>query len=153
MQKQLKPDNMTNHPEGGRFQEVFRSDIAVTTSSGTARCSMTHIYFELKQGEHSRFHKVTADEVWNLYQGAIRLYLWNQTDSSVVTIELSEEHGSYCHVIPAGIWQAAEPLSDKALVGCSVAPGFEFEDFTMLDQSPEAAHRLKALAPQLQHLC
>lgn len=62
---------------------------------------------------------------------------------------LSDVYNCFCHVIPAGIWQAAEPISDVVLVGCSVAPGFDYEDFTLIDPQSEEAKQLIALAPEM----
>ena len=127
----MTPNNLTPHPEGGRFQEVFRSATKITTAQGQTRDALTHIYFELKKGELSRFHKVESDEVWNLYQGEIKIHLWDGANEPQEVI-LSPTKNQFCTVVPAGVWQAAEPLSDEVLVGCSVGPGFEFEDFQMM---------------------
>lgn len=143
----MKPVNLIEHPEGGRFLEVFRSDAVITTSGGLDRSAITHIYFSLNKGEVSRFHKVESDEVWNLYKGeGVRLYTWNETDitSEPVCTELSDHANCYCHVVPAGTWQAAEPMGETVLVGCSVGPGFEFDDFQLIDpESKQAEHMLK----------
>ena len=148
----MKPTHLTKHPEGGKFQEVFRSKARVQSADGRERSALTHIYFELQPGERSRFHKVTSDEVWNLYRGeGIRLYTWDGTETPPECITLSADQNQYCAVIPAGVWQAAEPIADAVLVGCSVAPGFEFEDFTMLepDTATPEAQGLRAIDPSL----
>jgi predicted cupin superfamily sugar epimerase len=156
----MKPDNLIEHPEGGRFREVFRSRAMVTTNRGQTRCALTHIYFGLNRGEVSRFHRVDSDEVWSLYAGAgLRLYTWEGTAKPPIGHLLSEETQSYCHVVPAGTWQAAEPIGDTVLVGCSVGPGFEFEDFELIDPDSEAARLLqsidvnstKFIGPQTRH--
>ena len=126
----MQPTELIEHPEGGRFKEVFRSSGVVTSANGQNRSALTHIYFELKAGEVSRFHKVQSDEVWNLYKGGgVYLYTWDGSDAPPTRYELSEAANTYCHVVPAGVWQAAEPINDAVLVGCSVGPGFEFDDF------------------------
>lgn len=135
--------DLIDHPEGGRFREVFRSTAKVATSRG-ARDALTHIYFSLKAGEVSAFHKVDADEVWNLYQGGVQLHLWDGSADEPVTVELTAETNCYCHVVTAGVWQAAEPMGEEVLVGCSVAPGFEFSGFTLLDSKDPLSSRLKA---------
>lgn len=72
----MKPDDLIAHPEGGRFREVFRSGRIVSTQDGAKRSALTHICFSLEPGEVSRFHKVAADEIWNLYRGAgLRIYV------------------------------------------------------------------------------
>ncbi len=142
--------NLIEHPEGGRFREVFRSARIVTNEQGGNRSALTHIYYSLEPGEVSRFHKVAADEVWNLYRGmALHLYLWSGTTKPPVLITLSEEANCFCQVVPAGIWQAAEPLSESVLVGCSVAPGFEFEDFELIKPDSAEARQLMSIDSKL----
>ena len=142
--------DLIEHPEGGRFREVFRSAKIVFTQDGTTRSALTHIYFSLKRGEVSRFHRVASDEIWNLYQGpGINLYTWDGTNIPPKCITLSGSSNCFCYVIPAGTWQAAEPISDTVLVGCSVAPGFEFSDFTLIDPNSEDAKLLISVAPEM----
>ncbi|RLB86363.1 MAG: cupin domain-containing protein [Deltaproteobacteria bacterium] len=145
----MKPINFTEHPEGGRFREVFRSAKTISTSQGNIRSVLTHIYFSLNPDERSRFHKVSSDEVWNLYQGTgLRLYTWDGSKTPPKCITLSSSSNTFCYVIPAGIWQAAEPISDTVLVGCSVAPGFEFSDFTLIDPDSDDGKLLVSIAPE-----
>ncbi len=145
----LKPIDLKDHPEGGRFLEVFRSDAVVTQANGKLRSALTHIYFSLNHGEVSRFHKVSSDEVWNLYQGeGLLLYSWESL-SGLSCTELSARNNCYCSVIPAGIWQAAEPIGDEVLVGCSVGPGFEFEDFELIHTSSPVAKSIIGVDPAL----
>ncbi len=140
----MKPVDLIEHPEGGRFREVFRSDAVVTTNGGQTRTALTHIYFSLNQGEVSRFHRVESDEVWNLYQGAgVRIYTWEGPGTQVICTELSSSANVFCHVVAAGTWQAAEPVGETILVGCSVGPGFEFEDFEMITPASDLARLLQ----------
>ena len=146
----MKPVDLMKHPEGGRFREVFRSETPVAREDGTKRSALTHIYFSLEKGEVSRFHRVDSDEVWNLYQGdGVVLYTWDGTLEPPRSVVLSVAENRFCHVVPAGVWQAAEPLSGTVLVGCSVAPGFEFQDFTLIDPFSDMAERLVSLDPSL----
>ena len=146
----MQPIDLIPHPEGGRFREVFRSPKRVTTMEGTARSALTHIYFSLDPGEISRFHKVASDEIWHLYQGAgIDLYTWDETHNPPVRTTLSAERNRFCHVVPAGMWQAAAPISETVLVGCCVAPGFEFADFTLIDPDSTQARQLLKVAPEM----
>ncbi|MFO7936830.1 MAG: cupin domain-containing protein [Kiritimatiellia bacterium] len=139
----MKIEHSEKHPEGGRFQEVFRSGKSVITAEGKERSALTHIYFELDEGEVSCFHKVESDEIWNLYEGeGVGLYLWDDDAGELVTIELSAKNREFCHVVKAGVWQAAKPLNGKVLVGCSVGPGFEFEDFELIDPESAIAQRI-----------
>ena len=146
----MKPNDLIAHPEGGRFREVFRSAKTVSTQDGSIRSALTHIYFSLQPGEVSRFHKVAADEIWNLYQGSgVNLYIWGGTKTPPKCFTLSTSRSRFCHAVPAGTWQAAEPISDTVLVGCSVAPGFEFSDFSLIDPRSEDAKLLIAIAPDM----
>ena len=130
------------HPEGGWFREVYRAPLEVVSPVvAQPRSALTHIYFMLQQGQVSRFHKVAHDEIWNHYQGGpLRLMLFDGRHLDAVT--LGQEH--FSAVVPGGVWQAAEPLEGYALAGCSVAPGFDFQDFTFLDEDTK-----KALSPWL----
>lgn len=144
--------DLLEHPEGGRYLEVYRSVKTVITHDKT-RTALTHIYFSLEPHEVSRFHRVSNDEVWNLYQGeGLYLYQWDGSSPSIQSIELSAKSMNFCHVIPAGYWQAAVPLKDRVLVGCSVAPGFEFEDFELISPDSQSAQTLLNLDPSLSKL-
>lgn len=146
----LKPIDFIEHPEGGRFREVYRSEKAVSLKDGNIKSAVTHIYFSLKSGEVSRFHKVASDEIWNLYKGfGLNLYTWDGSETPPLCTKLSASNNCFCHVIPAGIWQAAEPISDEVLVGCSVAPGFEFSDFQLIDPNSKEAVLLISIAPEM----
>lgn len=148
-----KPLELIEHPEGGRYQEVFRSKISVTASDSRVKSALTHIYFSLKQDEKSRFHRVIGDEVWNLYKGiGLYLYVWDGTDSTPQRITLSSEENQFCYVVPSGVWQAAVPIQGSVLVGCSVAPGFEFSGFELLDSGSKEAQLLFSIAPELRQL-
>lgn len=148
--KKMKPTNLIEHPEGGRYCEVFRSAHTVSQYDGAVRSALTHIYFSLNPHEVSRFHKVSSDEVWNLYQGeGLHLFLWDETDTPPQCVTLSARENCFCHVIPAGTWQSAVPISETVFVGCSVAPGFEFSDFTLMAYESQAAEKLVSLAPEL----
>ncbi|MFB2918514.1 cupin domain-containing protein [Aerosakkonema sp. BLCC-F2] len=149
----MKPLNLIEHPEGGRYHEIFRSNTSVSTADSTLRSALTHIYFSLNPEEKSHFHRVNGDEVWNFYQGAgLYLYLWDGTQSPPQRITLSPEENQFCYVVPSGMWQAAMPIQDSILVGCSVAPGFEFANFELLDSTSKEAQLLCSIAPDLHHL-
>ena len=146
----MQPTELTGHPEGGRFQEVFRSKAKVIREDGLARTALTHIYFSLNKEEFSRFHRVKSDEVWNLYQGAgLYLYTWDGSSATTNRVELSAASNSFCSVVPAGHWQAAEPIDGKVLVGCSVGPGFEFADFELINPNSVRAQELRSDHPAL----
>ncbi len=128
-----QPVEMLDHPEGGKYKRIFCSEVEVEHKQKGIRSALSHIYFEIGPGQVSHMHRVDNDESWNLYKGVgIFLYLWDGSRSKAVRIELSANSNSYCYVVPAGIWQCAEPIGESVLVGCSVAPAFEFDDFTLL---------------------
>jgi hypothetical protein len=77
------------------------------------------------------------------------LYVWDGSVAPPRRITLSAAGNGYCHVVPAGMWQAAEPIDDTVLVGCSVAPGFEFSDFQLMAADSADAKRLIAASPEL----
>lgn len=133
-QYQLEP-----HPEGGYFREVHRSGTRVASPAVLAdRSAVTHIYFLLLKGQVSRFHRVMHDEIWNFYQGdPIALLQYNGNTLSRETI--GPGCNGYALVMNGGIYQAAESTGNYSLVGCTVAPGFDFADFSFLADDPEAA--------------
>ncbi|SMC77752.1 cupin domain-containing protein [Rhizobium sp. RU36D] len=124
---------MQPHPEGGWFVETYRDP------AGGRRGHSTAIYYLLKSGERSHWHRVRdAAEVWHYYAGA-PLALYSSEDGlTVETIVLGADilRGERPQaVIPANGWQAAESLGEFTLVGCTVAPGFDYASFEMA--SPE----------------
>lgn len=115
------------HPEGGHFRETFRAPDA-------GRAASTAIFFLLKAGERSHWHRVDADEVWHHYAGA------------PLELSMSDDGRAPRHrrlgcdfdigempqiVVPRGVWQAARSLGNWTLVGCTVAPGFDFAGFEL----------------------
>lgn len=142
------------HPEGGHFREIHRSRIRVECTDGRgSRSALTTIYYLLQRGEKSRLHKVAADEVWHFYEGGQLELLCVSEDLRVVTRTYLGSLEAGCvptAVVPAGSWQAAQPLDAYALVGCTVGPGFEFADFTMLRDDPAAVARLEQREPSLR---
>ena len=111
------------HPEGGHYRETFRD-----ASSG-ARAYSTAIFFLLKAGEISGWHRVDAAEVWHFYRGA-PLELRIGTEVYVLGPNIDEAELPQL-VVPPNAWQAARSLGDYSLVGCTVAPGFDFAHFEM----------------------
>ncbi len=116
------------HPEGGAFREMFRDDV------GKARAHSTAIYYLLKAGEISAWHRVDAAEVWHWYAGApIELSQRSQSgDTTTMILGADLFQGQRPQiVVPAGVWQSARSLGAWTLVGCTVAPGFEFAGFEL----------------------
>ncbi|MGC4092231.1 MAG: cupin domain-containing protein [Polyangiaceae bacterium] len=125
------------HPEGGHYAEVFRAQGELTSAQhrGPRRAS-TAIYFLLASHEFSAFHRVRSDELWHHYAGdALELTLLDEQGAQTLRLGSDLSHGERpLGVVPAGVWQAARPAPGShgyALCGCTVAPGFEFEDFEM----------------------
>jgi uncharacterized protein len=134
---------LTPHPEGGHFGEIYRSSSRVQPAdSRPARAALTTIYFLLVAGEVSRWHQVASDEVWHYYEGAPLELLSADTAFNIVARRVLgpvDDAVRPVHVIAAGEWQAARTTGAYTLVGCTVGPGFEFEDFRLLDaRSAEA---------------
>ncbi len=121
----LKP-----HPEGGHYRQTFRD----APPSGGTRAASTAIYFLLARGERSRWHRVDAVEIWHWYAGA-------PLALEIVPAEGPREHLRLGNdlaagerpqgIVPVHAWQAARSLGDWTLVGCTVAPGFEFAGFEL----------------------
>ena len=126
------------NPEGGYIAETFRSSIEPTLTDGRVRAASTAIYFLLPSGSFSALHRVSSDEVWHFYDGE-PLELVTITPEGVLECTLLGRNLTAGerpqHVVPAGVWQAARMAGAMgvgySLVGCTVAPGFDFEDFDM----------------------
>jgi predicted cupin superfamily sugar epimerase len=134
------------HPEGGHYVETYRHTPEGGGPQNKKRGASTAIYFLLKAGERSHWHRVRdADEVWHWHAGApLRLSL--STDGVTAThLTLGADLAAGQRpqgVVPADQWQAAESLGDWTLVGCTVAPAFEFRAFEMAppDWAPGTGH-------------
>jgi predicted cupin superfamily sugar epimerase len=134
------------HPEGGYFRETYR---AAETIDGAAlparfdgpRAFATAVYFLITRDAFSAFHRIRSDEVWHFYAGdAVTLAVLDADGRGTLTTEsLGRDPArgeSPQVVIPAGAWFAAEvaPQGTFALVGCTVAPGFDFADFELAER-------------------
>ena len=119
--------NLIPHPEGGHFCETFRAP----SPKGT-RSAVTAIYYLLKRGEVSAWHRIDAVEIWHHYAGD-PLQLQISVDGKQVTnkklgfVDDGEPH----IVVPTGAWQSARSEGEWTLVGCTVAPAFEFDGFEL----------------------
>jgi hypothetical protein len=142
--------NLKPHPEGGHYAEVFRSRDRVQVPRGE-RSTLTTIDFLLARGEFSAWHRVASDEVWHLLEGGpLLLHVVPADFGQVETIELGA--ATRRHVVPGGAWQAAEATGDFAYVGATVAPGFEFADFSFGRDDAALRPALLQLAPALSRL-
>ncbi|MBN9049693.1 MAG: cupin domain-containing protein [Rhizobiales bacterium] len=122
--------DLTPHPEGGHFRETFRDPMTVN-----GRAASTAIYFLLSRGERSHWHRVDAAEAWHFHAGApLRLSIHDSGATRDVILGNDLAAGERPQaVVPAHAWQAAESLGDWTLVGCTVAPGFQFDRFELAE--------------------
>lgn len=123
------------HPEGGHYRETFRDPREVG-----GRAASTAILFLLARGERSHWHRVDAVEIWHYHAGApLALSIVDGSKEEIVRLGADVHAGEMPQaVVPARAWQAAESLGDWTLVGCTVAPGFDFNGFELAppDWSP-----------------
>ena len=151
------------HPEGGYFRETYRSAAKVYREvAGETRTASTAIYYLLCDGAHSAWHRIKSDEIWHFYAGEPLLVHVLDDNGQLVTHRLGNaltHPGTvFQAVVPAGLWFAAEceDPATFALVGCTVAPGFEFSEFELADvdalQSayPAQAEFIARLGPAAQ---
>jgi predicted cupin superfamily sugar epimerase len=124
---ELKP-----HPEGGYFRETFR-DVRLDADG---RSASTAIYFLLARGERSHWHRIDAVEVWHFYAGSpLTLEIADGGGARIVRLGPDLAAGEVPQaIVPPQAWQSAESTGDWTLVGCTVAPGFDFEKFELAPQ-------------------
>jgi len=151
------------HPEGGYFRETYRSAAKVNREvAGETRAASTAIYYLLCDGAHSAWHRIKSDEVWHFYAGEPLLVHVLDGSRKLITHRLGNpltHPGTvFQAVVSGGLWFAAEceDPATFALVGCTVAPGFEFSEFELADvdalQSayPAQAEFIARLGPAAQ---
>lgn len=125
----IRTHRLIPHPEGGHYRETFRE-----APPGGGRGSLTTILYLLRAGERSHWHRVTdAVEVWHFHEGD-PLTLSVSPDGRHVERHLLGPGGALQLVVPANVWQSAEPLGAWTLVGCAVAPAFELGSFEIAPQ-------------------
>jgi predicted cupin superfamily sugar epimerase len=137
------------HPEGGHYREVYRATerleaTALPSRFGSPRSFSTSIYFLLRAGETSALHRIRQDELWHFHDGDALVIHRIGPDGRHTAARLgldvaAGDQPQRC--VPAGDWFGAELATDGrfALVGCSVAPGFEFEDLEMAERADLSA--------------
>jgi predicted cupin superfamily sugar epimerase len=145
---------LTKHPEGGAFREVYRSSATMQTpglfnKNVQERNVSTSIYFLLQDDEFSSFHRIASDELWHFYFGnTLIVYEIDSSTGKLVEHQLGinfDEGEVFQTVVKAGNWFGAKVKDGGyALCGCTVAPGFDFADF-------ELAERKKLIAEYPQH--
>lgn len=120
---------LTPHPEGGYYREVYRH-----SGEDGARGAATTIYFLLKAGEISRWHRIDAVEIWHYYAGAALGLRIAGDGLPPETVMLGTDLAAGerpVGVVPVGAWQSAQSTGAWTLVGCTVAPAFDFSGFEM----------------------
>ncbi|ETR74204.1 MAG: hypothetical protein OMM_00398 [Candidatus Magnetoglobus multicellularis str. Araruama] len=146
--------DLVKHPEGGYYREVYRSEsVFVSPKNGQKRHAMTDIFFLLLAGQKSRFHRIIHDEIWHFYKGDPLTLIDIQADNlemSRITLGNTNSQLTFKHWIRGYNWQSAYTNGEYSLVGCTVAPGFEFDDFSFLHDNPEASRRIINKYPELK---
>ncbi len=137
----IKKLKLVKHPEGGYFREVYRSDELISKKHlpnrySSFRAFSTSIFFLLKSDEFSAFHRLKSDEIWHFYDGSPLLLYMIDLNGKLTTIKAGrnpDNNEVLQIIIPKGFWFAAEVTVNNSfsLVGCTVSPGFDFEDFEL----------------------
>lgn len=144
--------NLNAYPEGGCFREVYRSSNLVhLPGSQEERRALTTMYYLLHAGEYDSWHRLSSDEVWHYYEGAPLELIWIEPGAGECARRLIGEAGGLSKpvaVVPAGCWQMARTTGEYTLVGCTVGPGFEREDYTLLRDLPEKAGEIQHRFPE-----
>jgi len=145
--------NLEPHPEGGWYKQTYKSNEQIASEAlperfSASRAFSTAIYFLLEQGNFSAFHRIKSDECWHFYAGDPLLIYVIKPSGELKVISLGSDHEKgqlFQYVVPANCWFASRPApeSEYCFVGCTVSPGFEFDDFELAD-----ATELSAIYPQ-----
>lgn len=130
--------NLVPHPEGGFYRETYRCAVNIAQQAlpahySAARCASTAIYYLLVPNTFSCMHRLLTDEVFHFYAGdPVEMLYLSDLESKVINLGADFERGQVPQfVVPAGVWQGCRLLAggNFALLGCTVAPGFEFVDY------------------------
>ncbi len=140
----LEKLGLTRHVEGGSFKEVYRSTeliphTALPKGFAAARPFGTAIYFMLEEGQFSAFHRIASDETWHFYDGVTLSIYEINSNGQLIRHQLGrdlEAGEQFQLTIPAGSWfgSRCEVKNGFSLVGCTVAPGFDFADFELANK-------------------
>ena len=153
--------NLIKHPEGGYYKEIYRSEEVISKNAlpdrySSERSVSTAIYFLLDREDVSHFHKIQSDETWHFYEGtSLTIHMIDEAGNySFQKLGRNFEEGeTHQFVIPKCTWFAAE-VNDKnsfALIGCTVAPGFDFADFELAKREELVKH-FRALKKIIERL-
>ena len=161
-QQLVQQYSLQPHPEGGWYKETYRSNeyiakVALPERFRGARVFSTAIYFLLEEGNFSAFHRIRSDECWHFYAGDPLLIYVIHIAGSLDIIQLGNDFTKgqlFQYTVPSNCWFASRPAmgSSFCFAGCTVAPGFDFDDFEMA-----GASSLSVLYPQhagiIKELC
>ena len=114
----IKDHNMEPHPEGGHYVEVFRND------------NVTHIYFLLEEQEKSHWHRITKTETLHFYSGS-PLNVYTSKDGVEFQVDEIGSNNNFMFTVSKGTWFALKSTGSYSLIGCTVAPAFEFDDLEL----------------------
>lgn len=133
------------HPEGGYYRQTYASEEQLNAAAlpprfGGDRSVSTAIYFLLEGNDYSAFHRINSDELWHFYTGgSLHIYVIHPDGRGEVLLLGNDLANGYRfqQVVKAGCWFASKPATENSfsLVGCTVAPGFDFADFEMADEN------------------
>jgi len=154
--------NLEPHPEGGWYKQTYKCNEQIAADAlperfGAIRVFSTAIYFLLEKGNFSTFHRIKSDECWHFYAGdPLLVFIIDQSgELRIISLGKDLEKGqSFQYVVPANCWFASQPAtgSEYCFVGCTVSPGFEFEDLELAN-----ATELSAIYPKhkkiIEQLC
>jgi uncharacterized protein len=151
---------MQKHPEGGYFVETFRSSMQVSTSRGE-RSASTAILFLLGRGDRSHLHRIQSEEMWHFYGGeplaVVELCKDSPEHFKLTVLGSDMLNGQKLqHVVPANTWFGSFPYREEcheySLVGCTVAPGFEFADFELISETHNLSQQFPNAVDVIQKL-
>jgi hypothetical protein len=130
---------LSPHPEGGYYRATYKSDLTIVRNALPSgyqgdRSASTAIYFLLDEENFSAFHRIASDEVWHFYAGSSLVVYVIDPEGNYSELHLGSDEGEvFQAVVKAGSWFASRvrDAARFALVGCTVAPGFDFADFEL----------------------
>ena len=162
IQNLIRELGLQPHPEGGYYKESYRSSGLIgkeclPTGMNGDRSFSTAIYFLLQEGDFSAFHRIRSDECWHFYDGGTLLIHEISPNAEYKCIRLGRDTRGgelFQYTVPANYWFASEPApcSEFSLVGCTVAPGFDFADFELAKEQ-ELSCLFPAHRDIIQQLC
>lgn len=153
MQSIIERLDLSPHPEGGYYREIYRSKEKVRRpDDASVRDAATSIYFLVPERIATNWHRVRSDELWHFYKGdplVLEIIDREGHFSRQVLHNRLDSEAEFQQVVPANGWQRAYSRGDYSLVGCTVAPGFEFEDFEMVAPD-ELVNQYPGLADEIK---